>query len=98
MSKHTSGPWGIERTKETLWVGQLKLNGKVDAIVTRFNILGLKNEAIEQEKANARLVSAAPELLEALELADCLLSGANMNRSLVERKVRDAIAKAKGEA
>lgn len=48
--------------------------------------------------ANARLIAAAPDLLEALELADAALSGANMNMQVVERKVRAAIAKAKGEA
>jgi hypothetical protein len=36
------------------------------------------------------------ELLEALELAHLLLSGANMNRDVVNRKVLSAIAKAKG--
>jgi hypothetical protein len=34
------------------------------------------------------------ELLEALKLAHCLLSGANMNRAVVERKVRAAFHKA----
>jgi hypothetical protein len=32
-------------------------------------------------------------LYEALKLADCLLSGANMNVRVVERKVRAALAK-----
>ncbi|MDD2728298.1 hypothetical protein [Malikia sp.] len=36
------------------------------------------------------------ELLEALELDHLLLSGANMNRSVVNKKVLSAIAKAKG--
>jgi hypothetical protein len=36
------------------------------------------------------------ELYEALELADCLLSGANMNRRVVERKVKGALAAARG--
>jgi ribosome biogenesis protein Nip4 len=35
-------------------------------------------------------------LLKALELADLLLSGANMNRNVVERKVRAAIESAHG--
>lgn len=37
------------------------------------------------------------ELLEALELADAALSGANMNMKVVERKVKDAIAKSRGD-
>jgi predicted DNA-binding protein (UPF0251 family) len=35
--------------------------------------------------------------LEALELADAALSGANMNMAVMERKVKAAIAKLKGE-
>lgn len=38
------------------------------------------------------------ELFEALELADCLLSGCNMNRRVVERKVRAALGKVRSEA
>jgi hypothetical protein len=45
---------------------------------------------------DARLIEAAPDLLEALKLADCLLSGANMNRDVVQHKVHAAIAKAEG--
>lgn len=41
-----------------------------------------------------RLHALNVELLEALKLADLLLSGANMNPRVVEQKVRDAIAKA----
>lgn len=50
------------------------------------------------QKANACLIAAAPELLEASKLANHLLSGSNMNREVVERKVRAAIAKAEGGA
>ena len=44
-----------------------------------------------------RLMQAAPDLLEALELADAAISGANMNMNVVERKVKAAIARARGE-
>lgn len=46
-----------------------------------------------QQTDRDALVSAIRELREALELADCLLSGANMNKRLVERKVRAALGK-----
>jgi hypothetical protein len=46
---------------------------------------------------DARLIASAPSLYEALELADLLLSGANMNRTTVQKKVRGALAKARGE-
>ncbi len=41
-----------------------------------------------------RLYKLNQELLEALKLADALLSGANMNVKVVEQKVREAIEKA----
>ena len=37
------------------------------------------------------------DLLEALELADAALSGANMDMKVVERKVKGAIAKSRGD-
>lgn len=40
--------------------------------------------------------TAASELLGALEMADAALFGANMDMAAVERKVRAAIAKARG--
>ena len=44
------------------------------------------------------LRKVAEDLLEALELADAVLRGANMNMVVVEAKVKAAIAKAKGES
>jgi len=40
------------------------------------------------------LRSANAELVEALQLADAAMSGANMNMNVVEKKVRAALAKA----
>ena len=45
-----------------------------------------------------RLHAVNRELLEALKLADLMLSGSNMNHRVVETKVRAAIAKATGGA
>lgn len=44
------------------------------------------------------LKSVNSELLEALLLADAALSGANMDMKVVERKVKDAIYKVRGDA
>jgi hypothetical protein len=38
------------------------------------------------------------ELAEALELADCALSGSNMNMNVVQRKVKAALEKARVKA
>ena len=43
------------------------------------------------------LMSAAPELYEALQLADAEFSGANIDILALERKIRAALAKARGE-
>lgn len=51
-----------------------------------------------ENAADGALMTASPLLLEALELADAVLRGANMNRNVVERKIAAAIAKAKGSA
>jgi hypothetical protein len=92
-AKHTLGPWAIN-PKASLCVegpggrGVASTGGYFD---------NTSDGAYEIEnQANARLISSAPDLLEALELADAVLSGLNMNMEVVERKIRNAIAKAKG--
>ncbi|WP_164241985.1 hypothetical protein [Stenotrophomonas maltophilia] len=68
-SKHTPGPWGIEQTDDTNWIGFMRPDGKkVELIVcttSRDNFF--KPETQERNDANARLIAAAPELLEALK-------------------------------
>ena len=55
-------------------------------------------ERIYQSLRDAGVLNpAAPALLEALELADAALRGANMNMAVVERKVAAAIAQARGK-
>lgn len=94
MSKHTPGPWLVD-CGYIYAACQMDENG-----MTRQRPLAEVTGDQDHEDhyyENCRLIAAAPDLLEALELADCLLSGANMNRAVVERKVRAAIAKATGE-
>ena len=71
----------------------LWLANKLEDLPADGHWLTVNNAAAELR----RLHSVNAELLEALKLADLTLSGANMNRSLVEKKVRAAIAKATGE-
>lgn len=94
MTKHTQGPW------EAFSLGNfIGVTGKKsDIAYTRLKEITLDNaRSIDEDEANASLIAAAPELLEALQLADAILSGANMNVSVVEKKVKSAIAKATGE-
>ncbi len=86
MSKHTPGPWGTY------------LNSMEDVVVRKMHESGHEQECIARyvSHRNARLIAAAPDLYEALKLADAALSGANMNMDAVQRKVLAAIAKAEG--
>lgn len=82
-TKFTPGPWYI------------------DGIGRVWTSTPERQVAIAQVRHNARpnaaLIKAAPDLYEALELADATLRGANMNRNVVERKVVAALKKARGE-
>lgn len=90
-AKHTPGPWSqgtVGEGRECVW-----LNGRTQEA---------RGYDREQEwidcntEANARLIAAAPELLEALiELADCGAEAWGEDRPCV-RIARDAIAKATG--
>jgi len=60
MSKHTHGPWVVEESKGEFFIGPLdRISSRVEAVVVSFG-------ASSARKANARLIAAAPELLEAL--------------------------------
>ena len=71
MAAHTPGPWttpnaypyAIQVTSANGWICSLQVN---------------KKNATEEQKANARLISAAPELLEALENAAKIINGMHM--------------------
>lgn len=88
MSKHTQGPWEILNTLEIC-------AGKKDICEMK----GWMNE----DQANARLIAAAPDLLNALEdlvsLAEVIMR--ENGEYMVDDELtdaRNAIAKAKGEA
>lgn len=89
-TKHTPGPWNfIEQgdpdefvllANEHRWVIALRMNGEL---------------RLEEEIANASLIAAAPELLEAL---DDIIGLAEAGRMVhVINRAKAAIAKAKGE-
>lgn len=96
MTKHTQGPWSfytnpvstaLEASVSTKW----DKNGK-SKLIARLPEMGLHYTEIT---ANAQLIAAAPELLEALEV---LLSRPN-DYLLTEDRVliENAIRKAKGD-
>ena len=77
MNKHTPGPWAVQQADECM--GR-KLDELVQWVVTADgHSLWISTgptwdpEHAEEGKANARLIAAAPELLEALIDAVCAL-------------------------
>lgn len=83
--KHTPGPWtvlgeGIYCADNWFFIADVPVNFAEHSGV---------------QEANARLIAAAPELLEALQ--ELLEVQAELDAEIAERKARAAIAKATGE-
>lgn len=96
MSKHTPGPWEITvNNYDHYGIHQAGMNGMA--------IIWINKQHSEMDDANARLIAAAPELLEALrQAADELDAIMNQKGHTAKtRAIRDtsyaAIAKAQGE-
>jgi hypothetical protein len=88
MSKHTKGPWKTHLVDDTLVVDG---NGLIIA-----HMGGLYLGDASPMEANAKLIAAAPDLLEALE---ALYAATEQHVTYdVKTVVYNAIAKAKGEA
>lgn len=94
--------WGIEQTRDMLWVGPMRPDGrKVDEVVVGLTIGSqLTHAAALRQYRYARLIAAAPELLEALERM--VATYADMQDGNGEPcpdviAARAAIAKARGE-
>ena len=90
MSKHTEGPWGVGTKSNGVSPRHVQILND-DGYIATVNY----TNSINETNANARLIAAAPELLEAL--IDCrrTLEIANFTQELAV--VNAAIAKAKGE-
>lgn len=103
MSKHTPGPWRLlpeeadrayVRVRGTIPGGRYK----VANIVTP-TYHGAPPREAEETRANARLIAAAPDLLESLaELLDALDQNGSCSYERIREAGRAAIAKALGAA
>jgi hypothetical protein len=96
-AKHTPGPWAID--------GCVSL-GNLDVIYGsgRITMMECENDEINDDElfANAALITAAPDLLAALERAEGFISGFeddDTQEGVTEMlaAIRAALAKAKGE-
>lgn len=97
MSKHTPGPWLTTESTEH-WG---RVNVTVQAAFTANEIATAWQGTTDVNRANARLIAAAPDLLEALELMldrfrDTEGSHGQWEEEATEN-ARAAIAKARGE-
>lgn len=99
MAKHTPGPWHIHNkpnvTKAELpWIGGS--TGRPIAFITHESVL---NSDMARTAANARLIAAAPELLELLKEARAIIAyNADLRDEdwLMLDRISAAIAKAEG--
>lgn len=64
-TKHTKGPWRTIDVRDSTHVYDITTDGKSIATIWQYNKGQKVIDAFEQQ-ANARLIAAAPELLEAL--------------------------------
>ena len=99
MIKHTKGSWEIlpeECDKPYIRIRGTYLGGryKIANVVTPV-FDGVSPKEAEETRANARLIAAAPELLEALQELSLYVS--HNGDMWVRNKALQAIAKATGE-
>jgi hypothetical protein len=93
-AKHTPGPWWFSEVEN----GNYQIGQGDSALATTipiWNGLQITERKPDEDKANAHLIAAAPELLEALEDAIDKLNDADMHEGFVARAL-DVIAKARG--
>ena len=93
---HTKGPWSlfVGDDGKTIQVDIApRPTGKRPCIVfwTGFDACDLP---IEEQIANARLIAAAPDLLEALRNVEAFFDGSENHNCSVHREVKDALSKA----
>ena len=102
MSKHTQGPWTVSNETDISGIENDPENGCVGPVDVAHVYLRTVQGRTE---ANARLIAAAPDLLEALEwcaetLAVFVADGSAAPESVIGKNLttaRAAIAKATGE-
>lgn len=97
MSKHTPGPW-----RQSLIRVQREISGHLGKPIAYTTGKLVELDSIE-DFANARLIAAAPQLLEALQEAYKYINGGSGQQTglafgALFDQVRAAIAKATGEA
>ena len=89
MSAHTTGPWFTQREgRSTVYIEARIRPGVLQEVAA----CGPTEAGQDQQEANARLIAAAPDLLEALEL----LFGSNAMHSVCRHEGADVFGRVKG--
>lgn len=99
--KHTPGPWEVRKGRTLLHVvgAQPVCEISVSANHVHEDAPGDKALYIARQEANARLIAAAPELLEALKKAEQMLKSKGYTPAVLKvHGITAAIAKAMGAA
>ena len=98
MSKHTQGPWHFR--KDTIREGRYFIRVQSYGYAPLATVLGDKRSTLKQSEANARLIAAAPNLLDVLLRAKSAieaLDGTTVENEKLLDDYRRAIAMATGE-
>lgn len=107
MTKHTPAPWKVQEPRH--FPNRENTHLFIVSNNTLVSIMPeLQNDRLNESAANARLIAAAPELLEALKLANkhleaiasvygARLDGTNLETTETRRIIAAAILKAEGE-
>lgn len=95
MIKHTPGPWGLRHEYSIIYVEGKARDPRVTQGVAG---IGPKEGGAEQQLADAFLISAAPDLLEALQALMRKVECGTALHCEVCDQARAAIAKARGGA
>ena len=96
-AKHTPGPWEYNVNTQ----GRFRVFAGTSEIVRALSTHGRRRLGKAEREANARLIAAAPGLLEALREAEDVLNALDMSgysQADVLATVRVAIAKAEGRS
>ena len=94
MTKHTPGPWILRSAGELL----NEIPHPFDFVeVSKQRYITTEGKSEREANANARLIAAAPDMLNALLDVLDFWDDPNMSMSELKGRVRDAIAKARGE-
>ena len=98
MSAHTPGPWSVV---DGHYPGFREIKGSSFTVSIVMSATNLDFMDYVKREADARVMAAAPELLEALQLCAAVYAGESLSKSLLIHaleKARAAITKATGSA